>query len=531
MRGAVRLAASAQGFKAQSSASFGMAIASLSLVSWLPVLVGVITRPALGWPAAIVLALVVEMETRRFRTSLLVAALFVSSALVPSGLVTDATHYMPVAVTGGALAVRIALEIRQSRRLTPPIAPPVLVLVGLYLAWATVSTVFAIDHRVSLTYLLGMLAMCALAFWAVPLMLGTRRDAEGLLATLGVIGVAVAFSVYVVSAVGAISLFGRSVGAHEVGDLTLLGHPTGIYFARSGGVYLAPLEPSILMVVGVVGLIGLASRLAGRDLVLARLGIGVMVPAIVVTLDRSAWLAALVAAGIYAALAVAVRAAPATAAAVCAFFAVLFLAVMTNTVGVNAVVSCATPCGQTVAGPPAAGADEVALRGGTGLSGRQYLWEASARAISARPVFGYGPGNDVTAIQRFLPEPGRYLHGLTSHDTWLRTAVEMGIPGLVLLIGVFAATAWMFIRRPRTISELPDPIHLALGASVIGLLPAMTFETFLLGGVTFSSLYLASAMGLMLAPLRQAEATDARDRRSPQPGSIRSGRRVRPTSG
>lgn len=515
----------------QTSAAFGLAVATLSLVSWLPIPASVITRPAVGWLAAIVLALVVEMETRPFRTGLLVAALFVSSAMVPSGIVTDATHYMPVAVTGGALAIRIALEIWQSKRLTPPIAPPVLVLVGLYLAWATVTTAFAIDHRVSLTYLLGMLAMCALAFWAVPLMLGTRRDVEGLLATLGVVGVAVALSVYAVSLFGAISLFGRSVGAREVGDLTLFGHPTDIYFARSAGVYLAPLEPSILMVIGVVGLIGLASRLAGRDLILARLGIAVMVPAVVLTLDRSAWLAALVAAGIYAALAVAARAAPVTAAVVCALFAVLFLAVLTNTVGVNAVMSCAAPCVQSAAGPSGAGGDEVALRGGTGLSGRQYLWEASARAIAARPFFGYGPGNDVTAIQGFLPEQGRYLHGLTSHDTWLRTAVEMGIPGLVLLIGVFVAAAWMFIRRPRSISALPDPIHLALAASVVGLLPAMTFETFLLGGVTISSLYLASAMGLMLAPLRQAEAVDSRDRRSHQPQSLRFRRGVRPTSG
>ena len=204
---------------------------------------------------------------------------------------------------------------------------------------------------------------------------------------------------------------------------------------------------------------------------------------------------------------------------------------MTNTVGVNAVSTCAAQCAQGAAGPSATGADEVALRGGTGLSGRQYLWEASVKAISRRAVLGYGPGNDVTAIQAYLPRPGRYLHGLTSHDTWLRTAVEIGVPGLVLLIGVFGATAWMFIRGPRSISALPDPINLALAASVIGLLPAMTFETFLLGGVTFSSLYLASAMGLMLAPLRQVEPVDARDRRSSHAESIRSRRRVRPTSG
>jgi hypothetical protein len=57
-----------------------------------------------------------------------------------------------------------------------------------------------------------------------------------------------------------------------------------------------------------------------------------------------------------------------------------------------------------------------------------------------------------------------------------------------------------------------DPVHLALAATVCGLLPAMTFESFLLGGVTFSNLYLTLGLGLVAAPLMQA-AVSAPERR------------------
>jgi O-antigen ligase len=84
----------------------------------------------------------------------------------------------------------------------------------------------------------------------------------------------------------------------------------------------------------------------------------------------------------------------------------------------------------------------------------------------------------------------------------------MGVPGLALLIGVLGAVAWRVVRRLRETIGEADAFQLALVASVFGLVPAMTFESFLLGGVAFSSLYLTLALGLIAAaqPVRHAPA-------------------------
>jgi O-antigen ligase len=141
----------------------------------------------------------------------------------------------------------------------------------------------------------------------------------------------------------------------------------------------------------------------------------------------------------------------------------------------------------------------VESRGGAGLSNRLALWSASLSAIRARPIFGTGPGTDALAIAPYLT--GRYTiyRGLTSHNTWLRTAVELGLPGLVLIIVVILSIGWKTfqgVRLDRTL--LDDATTVALGASVLGLLADQFFETYLLGGATFSNFYWALSMALLV---------------------------------
>jgi O-antigen ligase len=249
----------------------------------------------------------------------------------------------------------------------------------------------------------------------------------------------------------------------------------------------------------------------------AALAILFMVPAMVLSLDRSAWLAAAVGAAFYAALLAAASLQPKFAAALALLFLLLLTAVTTNLVGVNVLREvCVIPLSPGQTCPDwARRLEELSLRGGGGLSGRQFLWSASWDAIKARPVSGYGPGTDVIAIQPYLHGPGLTYLGLSSHSTWLRAGVEMGLPGLVLLIAVIAASGLVFVRRlklgpptrPRALraSNLPtgwggESVELVWPALLAGMLPAMTFEAFLLGGVTLSSLYLALALGMMAIP-------------------------------
>src|SRR5260370_12096754 len=139
-----------------------------------------------------------------------------------------------------------------------------------------------------------MVAVCALALWSTPAGLAHRQDRGRLLAALGVLGVVVALSIYFVSVAGGLTVFGRVVGFYKVVDLTLAGRATGIHFGYSSGAYITPLEPSILTVIGIVALLGWSSGRALRDARLAWIAIIFMTPAVLVTLDRSAWLAAAV---------------------------------------------------------------------------------------------------------------------------------------------------------------------------------------------------------------------------------------------
>ena len=494
-----------------------LAVGAVAAVSWLPVLAGVLTRTAFGWVAALLLAVVVERATARFAPRVLVASLVVASAFVPSGLVTDSTHYLPVAVVAGAIALRFGREAWTNRSLKRPAAEPLAAAVAVYLAWAALATVISTDHRVSAAYWLGMVAVCALAFWAVPVMVATREDREFLLAVVGGLGVVVAATVFVLSATGDVFIFGRRVSDHLPVDLTIAGHSTGVYFGRSAGLFLVPLEPSVMMVMAIVALLGWTAMRQGVWMWAGRAATAFTVLAVLVALDRSAWLAAIIATGVFAALPLARRSATVTAAILCLLFTVCFVDVLANGIGANAVSSnCATGC--PAAAP--AGTDEVSLRGGSGLSGREYLWRASLDAIKKRPLLGYGPGTNVTAIQPYLSgDVPRLYRGLTSHSTWLRTAVEEGVPGLLILLGVLLVAAVVFVRAPREPRRrrdrrtgIPDPTRVTLAVSVVGLLGVMTFESFFLGGVNFSNLYLAVALALMLAPMTLAQFRHLRRR-------------------
>ncbi|HEX2680298.1 MAG TPA: O-antigen ligase family protein [Candidatus Dormibacteraeota bacterium] len=469
----------------------------------MPVLVGATTRSAFGWAAAVVIAAAIAWLTRHGGTGVLITGFVFSSAFVTSGLVTEPTHYMPVAVTGGALALRVALDFR-THGLGPRPPLPILVTVGLYLAWAALATLTSIDRRTSAVYAVGMVAVCGLAFWVIPNTLAARQDRERFLASLGALGVVVALTVDFVSVAGGFKVFGRLVGFYQVVDLTLGGHATGLHFGYSSGAYLTPGEPSVLMAIGIIALLGWSAARSGSGLLLSWAGIVFMIPAVLLTLDRSAQLAAGVGAGAFVAMAAVGKLRIAQATFVFLFFTIVFLLVFADVVGANQLgpAGCTSNCSSAREG--------AGIRGGGSLSGREYLWTASWDAIKHKPILGYGPGNDVAAIDPYLSKlsvPKIYaLGGLTSHSTWFRTAVEMGIPGLLFLLGTGLAVAWVFVRRAREARALPDATQIALAAAVIGLLPAMTFETFLLGGVTFGSLFLTVAAGLAIGPFKPQPA-------------------------
>src|SRR2546430_17189416 len=104
------------------SVAFAAVVIGVAIAYWLPVLIGVETRPLVGWIAAVVIGLAIERLTRALSPAVLVAGLVIAGALVASGLVTEATRYMSVLVASTAIGVRCAMDMWWRKRLYS--APP-----------------------------------------------------------------------------------------------------------------------------------------------------------------------------------------------------------------------------------------------------------------------------------------------------------------------------------------------------------------------------------------------------------------------
>jgi O-antigen ligase len=146
----------------------------------------------------------------------------------------------------------------------------------------------------------------------------------------------------------------------------------------------------------------------------------------------------------------------------------------------------------------------VQLKGYSSLLARLCLWEAAARAIVHRPVFGFGPGTGTDAIVPFFYGQGAGLVGASTHDTYLRVGVEMGVPGLAIYLALSAIAVWLAIACLRA-GRGPEVV---LAASILAITVAELTDTLLFGGLSFPGFWLAMALGLLAT--RSAQEQPAR---------------------
>jgi O-antigen ligase len=77
------------------------------------------------------------------------------------------------------------------------------------------------------------------------------------------------------------------------------------------------------------------------------------------------------------------------------------------------------------------------------LGGRFKLWEAGLKALTERPLTGYGAGYWRQAVAPWLgPNPQ------VAHNSFISVAVETGIVGLLLYLGMFFAVFLALMRLP-----------------------------------------------------------------------------------
>lgn len=86
----------------------------------------------------------------------------------------------------------------------------------------------------------------------------------------------------------------------------------------------------------------------------------------------------------------------------------------------------------------------------TSLNLRRAMYEAAARAIAARPFFGYGEGAHWTAIEPYLDS--RSFAGFSYshlHNVVLTVGIDAGLAGIAALCAVIAAPLWTAWRARR----------------------------------------------------------------------------------
>lgn len=92
----------------------------------------------------------------------------------------------------------------------------------------------------------------------------------------------------------------------------------------------------------------------------------------------------------------------------------------------------------------------------TEYGGRPVLWQASLMLIRDRPWSGAGAGNGPIALNsyiRALTDAYGYVNNLPSHNAILEVGVDLGIPGMLLYVGILVSAIWQFIRRYLQLSR------------------------------------------------------------------------------
>jgi O-antigen ligase len=79
-------------------------------------------------------------------------------------------------------------------------------------------------------------------------------------------------------------------------------------------------------------------------------------------------------------------------------------------------------------------------------NGRSDLWRVALRGFSASPVHGHGAGTYQTLWDRQRPH---FAYTVNAHSLYLQAMAELGIPGLLLLVGIVGAVLVGLARRAR----------------------------------------------------------------------------------
>jgi len=142
---------------------------------------------------------------------------------------------------------------------------------------------------------------------------------------------------------------------------------------------------------------------------------------------------------------------------------------------------------------------------------RPLLWRKTIHMVSDQPLTGVGAGNFAVVFPKYEHQPAPKPH---AHNDGLQMLAELGVPGLVLLLGLLAATAALLLR---VVMRAADPASFTAGAGLLGSLVVFTvggmFEVpFVLGATGCTLAVVIGLAGAMAEPepRRRSSAPPAR---------------------
>lgn len=128
------------------------------------------------------------------------------------------------------------------------------------------------------------------------------------------------------------------------------------------------------------------------------------------------------------------------------------------------------------------------LTNADGGSGRTDIWKVGWRMVEDKPLTGVGAGNfEISSIHYLLVEPGaierdEYIvdQPAVAHNLYLEILADLGIPGLVLMLTVILISLLAAIRAARVFDRFGDDGSALLARAVaVGLLSILAADVFL----------------------------------------------------
>ena len=97
---------------------------------------------------------------------------------------------------------------------------------------------------------------------------------------------------------------------------------------------------------------------------------------------------------------------------------------------------------------------------------RSAIYSEAMRQLESSPLTGVGPGNFSDASRQHVEDEKITVEALHAHNIFLNTAAELGVPGLLILLGL---TVSLVIVGRQTLRALPESESARDRAFVVGL--------------------------------------------------------------